>query len=52
MEGCAGEVDLLPAQINNLPRAQPMPERKQDHERIARAMAIAPRSLDQLFDFS
>jgi hypothetical protein len=27
-----------------------VPEREQDHERIAPGMAIAPRSLDQLFD--
>jgi hypothetical protein len=52
MQGCAGKVDLLPAQINNLPSPQPMPECEQDHERITLAMAIAPRSVDQPFDFS
>jgi hypothetical protein len=51
MQGCAGEVDLLPAQINNLPSPRAMSECEQDHQRIAPAMAIAPRSLDQPFDF-
>jgi hypothetical protein len=46
MQSCAGEIDLLPAQINNLPSTQPMPECEQDHQRITPAMAIAARSLD------
>jgi hypothetical protein len=50
VQGCAGEIDLLPTQINNLPSTQPMSECEQDHERIAPAMAIASCSVDQLFD--
>ena len=30
----AREVDLLPPEVNDLPSAQPVPEGKEDHERV------------------
>jgi hypothetical protein len=50
VDGCAVEVDLLPSQVNDFPGPQPMPEGKEDHQRIALPPSVAPRSGDQLLD--
>jgi hypothetical protein len=48
MQDRAREVDLLPPEVNDLPSAQPVPERKEDHERVPLPPTIALRGLDQL----
>jgi hypothetical protein len=52
MQDRSVEVDLLPAQIDNLARTQSMPKCEEDHERVAMAPTIALRCLDELLDLS
>ncbi len=52
VEHSAIEVDLVPAQVADLGRPQPMPEGDQDHARIAMAVAVGFGGLDQGFDLT
>jgi hypothetical protein len=40
------EIDLLPAKITDFGCTEPMPERKQDHKRIAVALPIRASDFD------
>ena len=44
------EIDLIPAQVHDLGRAQPVPEGDQDHGRIAVPVAVLPRRSHQRLD--
>ena len=44
------EVDMVPAQIDQLLRAQAVAIRDQDHSRVAMTMPIVPGRLDELLD--
>ena len=48
----AGEVDLVPAQVADLGRAQSMPEGQQDHGGVAVAVPVAPGGFDQRLDLA
>src|SRR5258707_3966424 len=52
VEHSAIEVDLVPAQVADLGRPEPMPEGDQDHARIAMAVAVGFGGLDQGFDLT
>jgi hypothetical protein len=44
------ELDLVPAQVAELRRPKPMPERKQDHGRVPVTVAVRLGGLDQGLD--
>src|SRR5450631_2202140 len=52
MEHCAVEVDLVPAQVADLGRPQPVPEGEQDHGRVTMAMPVALGGLDHCLDLA
>jgi len=52
VEYCAIEVDLIPAEVAQLSRAQPVPESHQDHGRIPVAVPVLLGGLDQGVDFA
>jgi hypothetical protein len=50
MEHRTVEVDLVPVQVADLGRPQPVPEGKQDHGRVTMAMPVALGGLDHCLD--
>jgi hypothetical protein len=46
MQRSCSEVDLFPAKIADFRCSQPMPERKQHHERIALALPVRGSDFD------
>jgi hypothetical protein len=52
VEHRAIEVDLIPPQVADLSRPQPVPEGEQDHSRVTMAGAVAFGRLDQALDLA
>ena len=52
MEHGAAEVDLVPAQVANLRRPEPVPKGGQDHGRVSMAVSVGLGGLDQGVDFA
>jgi hypothetical protein len=48
VQGGGGEVDLVPAQVDQFRHPKAMPPRHQDHGAVAVAPAVALRRLDEL----
>ena len=52
VEHPAAEVNLVPAQVADLGRAEPVPESDEDHGRIPMAVAVGLGGLDRGFDLA
>ena len=52
VEHCATEVDLVPAQVADFARPEPVPEGDQDHGRVPMAVAVGLGGLDQRLDLA
>jgi hypothetical protein len=52
MEHGAAEVDLVPAEVANLGRPEPVPEGDQDHGRVPMTVAVGLGGVDQGVDLA
>jgi hypothetical protein len=52
VQGCAGEVNLVPTQVADLGSPQPVPVGEEDHRRVTMAVTVVPRGLEQGLDLA